>query len=91
MKIVLNECFGGFEVSQQAIDLYGIEENDEDVLRTDERLIKAIEDRGTRWASTEFSKLIIVEIPDEATDWKIFDYDGVESLICVVDGKIKGF
>lgn len=32
--------------------------------------------------------LIVVEIPDESTDYYIEDYDGVESVIYVVDGKI---
>lgn len=32
--------------------------------------------------------LAVVEIPAEATDWEVIEYDGYEHIIAVVDGKI---
>ena len=34
------------------------------------------------------AKLKVVEIPEEATDWEINEYDGLESITYVVDGKL---
>ena len=31
----------------------------------------------------------IIELPKNTTDWEIDEYDGSESITCVVDGKIK--
>ena len=38
--------------------------------------------------SGDYAKLKVVEIPDNFTDYEINDYDGVETLIYVIDGKI---
>ena len=82
MKIVINGDFGGFG--------YGIENeefrkfvnrfnND----RENPELVAFVEnhpeDRGD---------LVIVTIPDNATDYAINENDGLEELIYVVDGKI---
>ena len=32
--------------------------------------------------------LVVVEIPDGATDWDIYEYDGLETIIYVLNGKI---
>lgn len=37
---------------------------------------------------TFVERLEIAEIPDEAMDWKLDEYDGLESVTYVVDGKI---
>jgi hypothetical protein len=34
------------------------------------------------------AKLKVVEIPEEATDWELNEYDGLESITYVVDGKL---
>ncbi len=46
--------------------------------RSNPRLISVIEELGDR-ANTEWSKLAIVEIPDDV-DWYIDEYDGWESI-----------
>jgi redox-sensitive bicupin YhaK (pirin superfamily) len=33
-------------------------------------------------------RLRLVEIPDTMTDWEKNDYDGIETITYVVDGKI---
>ena len=92
MKIVINTCYGGFGLSDKAKTLYEAIANDmpvphEGEMRTDPALISAIEQLGEE-ANTIYSHLEIVEIPDEATDWDINEYDGSESIIYVLDGKL---
>lgn len=38
--------------------------------------------------NSDFSKLEVVSIPNEVTDYEINEYDGMESIICVIDGKL---
>ena len=81
MKIVLNTAFGGF--------IYGVAEQYKDLVReleskrTSPELIDFVETHPD-----ECGDLEVVEIPDKSTDWYIDEYDGFESLIYVVDGKI---
>lgn len=127
MKIVINNCFGGFGLSDTAferyLDLKGItwykgqtefgasnyytvpeeefnkiqEEEDKlpvgkdryarsnaaylsyyDIERNDPILIQVVEELGDI-AFGDYSDLRIVEIPDDV-QWKIDEYDGVESI-----------
>lgn len=92
MKVVINGCFGGFSVSREIYEMMGLEwdgfgyafDND----RTNKELIKCIEKIGTERSSNRSAELEIVNIPDNATDWEISDYDGAEEVIAVVDGKL---
>ena len=88
-KIVINRCFGGFSISQQAKDMYieatqTIPKNGNffisDIPRDDPDLIKVIELLGLQKSSGQFAKLRIIEIPDDIPEdgWMIQDYDGVE-------------
>lgn len=84
MKYVINKAWGGFHLPTEYCDLcecgrydYGEEE------RTDPTLIKIVEE------GCDNPDLMVVEIPDNATDWELQEYDGWESIICVVDGKIR--
>lgn len=84
MKVVINTCHGGFDLSEKGLSeykakvgmsidfpLYGWA-----ISRTDENLISVVEELGEEsWA--KFSKLKIVEIPDDV-EWEIAEYDGVE-------------
>ena len=83
MKIVINKCYGGFELSKraQALMPYGY------MNRNDLALVNCVELLG-KDASGSYAKLRIVEIPDDATDWEVEEYDGFEWLTYVVDGKI---
>ena len=86
-QIVINRCFGGFSLSEQAKTLYkqhtrDIEKPahwyiDGDVKRDDPCLLRIITEIGLEAASGRFSKLKIVEIPDDV-EWVIQDYDGNE-------------
>ncbi len=93
MKIVINECFGGFELPEEFCEVYELDENEYyDIDRADARLIDFLETyfaaTGEKSYSGRFSELVIEEIPDNATDWHISEYDGAETLIYVVDGKL---
>lgn len=88
MKLVINDCYGGFGLSKKALEmLYHNEKYYEDC-RYDQDLIKVVEMLGDE-ASGAFSELIVVEIPDDSTDYDITEYDGLESVIYVQEGKIK--
>lgn len=88
MKIVINSCYGGFGLSKEAEKyMVGKWTNGEDP-RCDPELISLMEKKGSEAVSGYGAHLCIVEIPDEATDYLIDEYDGYESVIYVLDGKI---
>ena len=83
MKIVVNKDYGGFSLPHEYCDLcecgcydFGMEE------RLDPDLIKIVEE------GCDNPDLKVIEIPDSATDWDISEYDGLESIVYVVDGKL---
>ena len=81
MKLVINKDFGGFG--------YGVADEYEDFVdkfgenRTSPEIVAFVEEHPDKCGD-----LAIIEIPDTATDWEIDDYDGLETVIFVVDGKI---
>lgn len=81
MKVVINGDFGGygFGVSNKFTELVDGYVND----RTNSNLVNFVENNPNACGD-----LTIVEIPDNATDFDISDYDGMETLIYVVDGRI---
>lgn len=89
MKFVLNKCYGGFSLSKEACDILHCNSYDygDYYKRSCEELIEVVEKLGDN-ASGKFAKLRVVEIPDEATDYLIDEYDGAEKLTFVVDGRI---
>ncbi len=80
MKIVINTCFGRFNISKEAKALYetitSIEAFPHEMQRDDPVLIKIVEDLGAE-ANGDYAKLKVVEIPDDV-DWFIDEYDGKE-------------
>lgn len=92
MKIVINNCHGGFGLSKQALDMYcekkQIDLGDWDDeyefydqlhtydIRNDPVLIEVVEELGKR-ANGCCASLKIVEIPDDVK-WEIEEYDGNE-------------
>jgi len=92
MKIVINACYGGFGLSDEAYHFFAEKLNDEWInefdLRTNPLFIQKVEE-NSYWVSNDYSKLRVVEIPDEATDWAIDEYDGLERVMYVLNGKIK--
>ena len=97
MKILLNKCYGGFSISKNAVVDVGLGDKYEDAifdwvhdddLRYNEDIIKLYEEKGSAYISGSFARLELVEIPDEATDYKFYEYDGREWVVYVLDGKL---
>ena len=89
MKIAVNTCFGGFCLDDQIAKKYGLDKYE--VSRTDPKLIELIEsgiDVSPKSSYRKHPSIALITIPDEATDYRIFDYDGLESIIYVLDGKM---
>ena len=86
MTIILNTCFGGFHIPTALCDLYGFKPY-AGIARNDPRLVDFVLRHGGQF-SERCAELTAVEIPDTATDYTITEYDGLETLIYVVDGKL---
>lgn len=86
MKIVLNSCFGGFSVSQNVVRELGLK-SEYHANRQDPRLIEMVE-KDSKATSGWAASLRVVDIPEEATDWELTEYDGIEGIIYVLDGKL---
>lgn len=84
MKIIVNNCYGGFSLSKEITDKITFNRN----IRTDPELIKLIETKGSKYCSGAYADLIVCEIPDNVTDYIINDYDGIETIYYVLNGRI---
>lgn len=74
MKMIINDCFGGFGVRQEVLDELELNGFSEEELRTAARLIEEIE--NGKDVSDDYAELKVVEIPDESTDYYLDEYDG---------------
>lgn len=93
MKVVINRCYGGFGLSDEcAIALGAVLKQLGDYFyqefpngkwaqdyRTDPKLIRLMETKGSEWCSGSFAELKVVEVPDDV-EWEIRDYDGMETI-----------
>lgn len=82
-KVVYNNCFGGFGLSNKAKERYkelsGGDEIDEYICdRHDPILVKVVEELGSKMASGQHAKLQIEEI--DCRTYRIKEYDGNESV-----------
>lgn len=85
-RIVINKCYGGFGLSDEAMDLYkaksgvtkGFRIYDWHIKRDDPNLVEVIEELGEK-ANGVCADLKIVEIPDDVK-WVIDEYDGLEQV-----------
>lgn len=96
MKVAININYGGFELSEKAIEYLGQEwcqnhrASDYDT-RTNPKLIECIETLGQE-ANGAYSTLVVVEIPDDVK-WHIEEYDGQEWIaenhrVWSIDGEV---
>lgn len=86
MVIILNKCYGGFHIPEALCESEGLERYD-DIDRTDERLVEFVKSHGGEYREG-CSRLVVVEVPDTCTDWEMDEYDGMESVTYVVNGKL---
>lgn len=84
MKYVINAYFGGFSVpaNLRKKNNWDIKYLYSEEIRTDAKLIEWVENHPD-------NDLAVVDIPEEATDFMVNDYDGKETVYAVIDGKIK--
>lgn len=86
MRVVINVDFGGFSLPEEFCKKYNMDKYD-DIERTDERLVQFVMSHKNN-VKVFCGRLIAEEIPDNATDYIITEYDGAESIYYVLDGKI---
>lgn len=94
MKIVVDYSLEDFGLSKAALDCLGLTATDFlfadwDAIRTDPRLLAFIEEHGLEAAASKRGKLAVVDIPSEATDWLVVQSPYRETVLYVVDGKIR--
>jgi hypothetical protein len=85
MKIVINRSFGGFSLTDSALDEYKNRKNITDpnfyyydIPRECPVLVAMVEEQGTA-INADYSDLKVVEIPD-GVNWFIEQYDGLEHV-----------
>ena len=87
IKVAINGCYGGWELSKEAYEFLGLEWDDfgykyrdmDNKTRTDPKLIECIETLGDKVNGWSGAKIKIVEIPDDIK-WFISEYDGRECV-----------
>lgn len=84
MKFALNKAWGGFKLSNEFCTLYPEFRPYSYIERDDPRLIEFMEKRGGKMGD-----VVLVELDGVPTDYVLNDYDGKESIIYVVDGKLR--
>jgi hypothetical protein len=85
-KVVYNDCYGGFSLSEAAIARYkkikgavlGDFDHRYDIERDDPALVQVVEELG-KTANGEFADLQIEEVP-KGTQWRIDGYGGKEFI-----------
>jgi hypothetical protein len=84
-KVVINTCFGGFNLSELALDILAEKKmvptdqlNIWELDRDDYDLVSVVEVMGEK-ANTRHSQLKVVEIPADVA-WQIEEYDGSEHI-----------
>ena len=91
MKVVINTCYGGFSLSKEAMSRLKELGNSNDDLpyedsveyRSNNLLVRVVEELGEK-ANGRHASLKIIEIPEDAHEPYIMDYDGMEH---VAEGK----
>lgn len=86
MKYVINGEYGGFRIPEEILPKIPEAKwkyDDSEEIRTNPELIGYV-------LNNPDCDLVVVEIPDNATDWRVNEYDGAEDVICVVNGKLCG-
>ena len=82
-KLVINKCYGGFSLSEEAIGRYRELSHCQkdlwrgmDIPRDDPFLVQVVDELGSK-ADGDCAELKVIEIPSDV-EWELCDYDGVE-------------
>jgi len=84
MKFALNKAWGGFRLSKEFCALYPEFDTYSDIDRQDPRLIQFLEEHDGKMGD-----VVLVTLKGVPTDYMLNDYDGRETIIYVVDGKLN--
>ena len=89
MKVIFNDCFGMFNWNDAALLYFEKHGYDEMACyeyenRTNPVFVEYVEKHKIRCNGTDLELAII---PENATDWWIDEYDGLEKVWYVLDGK----
>ena len=81
--VVINRCYGGFGLSQIALDRLNelgvkVDNPRSDIERDNPLLVQVVRDLGVK-ANGPFAELKIVDIPDDVA-WHVDGYDGIEHI-----------
>lgn len=84
-KILYNDCFGGFGLSEEAIAEYNKRTGNDikwsdDIERDDPVLVAIVEEMGSGRASGGCAELRIIDL-EPGTKYYIDEYDGRESVL----------
>lgn len=75
--------YGGWCIPHEISEKMGIDQwDDSKDVRTNPTLIEYVR-------AYPYGDLALAEIPDDATDWDYWEYDGAERVYYVQNGKIK--
>lgn len=82
--VIINRSFGGFHVPEAVQTKLGYDRypRDEWEARTNKKFIDWV------LANKSETALRVAEIPAEATDFELLEYDGMESIIMSVGGRL---
>ena len=89
MKIVVHKGLGSFRYPEKFCQRYSLDRYDwteydyNNEYRFHNILIDWVEKNPE-----DSEGLRVIEIPEEATDWDIIDYDGAETVVYVINGKL---
>ena len=87
MTLVLNKSYGGFSVPSAFVSKYHLDwDTVDEIERNDPRLVEFVRKHAN--SKGRLNSLALVEIPDDSTDYEINEYDGYESVIYVLNGKL---
>lgn len=92
VKIVYNNCYGGFSLSKEGKQRYK-ELSGKDlgtgsgrkISRNDPHLVQVVEELGSK-ANGGFSELVMKDLP-KGTRYRIDEYDGIEKVTIKSDDK----
>lgn len=95
MKIAINTVYGGYELPEEFFKTHPDKDRQEynrydktGRTRIDPDVISFIETYGPDGYEGPWSRVEIIDIPDDASDWKVYDHDGLEYVAYVHDGKL---
>ena len=90
MKIVINNDYGGFQLSDEAWSYLGLDPRDPSTrrqidtpnFRSNPKLVECVEALGERANGTSWGEscLRIIELPDDVNVWHIVENEGIEYI-----------